>query len=237
MAHPQAPFGFSAGQQSPPHGSTARLAVAAEFQELVDAILICAAHAGIECGPHGRTPSSSAGRPAFRWRQPRAGCAGPSARVEGTTPANDDSGANRHRTGSIWVQEQRTRVAPRSDFAESLGKTGKSGEPARNRTENQQIKSLLLYQLSYGPTKGSQTSSFSVDRQTCQAPRRPNGAPGRIRTCDLWLRRPTLYPSELRAQSAFASPQRCIISRPPVSSTRHRKPHNRPPKHGAPGGT
>jgi hypothetical protein len=25
-------------------------------------------------------------------------------------------------------------------------------------------------------------------------------APGRIRTCDLWLRRPTLYPAELRAQ-------------------------------------
>lgn len=25
------------------------------------------------------------------------------------------------------------------------------------------------------------------------------GAPGRIRTCDLWLRRPTLYPTELRA--------------------------------------
>src|SRR5688500_7574586 len=25
------------------------------------------------------------------------------------------------------------------------------------------------------------------------------GAPDRIRTCDLWLRRPTLYPAELRA--------------------------------------
>src|SRR6266542_2019991 len=28
-----------------------------------------------------------------------------------------------------------------------------------------------------------------------------NGAPGRIRTCDLWLRRPTLYPAELRART------------------------------------
>ena len=27
------------------------------------------------------------------------------------------------------------------------------------------------------------------------------GAPGRIRTCDLWLRRPTLYPAELRARA------------------------------------
>jgi hypothetical protein len=26
-----------------------------------------------------------------------------------------------------------------------------------------------------------------------------SGAPGRIRTCGLWLRRPTLYPAELRA--------------------------------------
>ena len=28
-----------------------------------------------------------------------------------------------------------------------------------------------------------------------------DGAPGRIRTCDLWLRRPTLYPAELRARA------------------------------------
>src|ERR1043165_665923 len=27
-----------------------------------------------------------------------------------------------------------------------------------------------------------------------------NGAPGMIRTCDLWFRRPTLYPTELRAR-------------------------------------
>ena len=26
------------------------------------------------------------------------------------------------------------------------------------------------------------------------------GTPGRIRTCDLWLRKPTLYPAELRVQ-------------------------------------
>src|SRR6185295_3489156 len=30
------------------------------------------------------------------------------------------------------------------------------------------------------------------------------GAPGRIRTCGLWLRRPTLYPAELRALRSFA---------------------------------
>src|SRR5690606_24636480 len=30
-----------------------------------------------------------------------------------------------------------------------------------------------------------------------------NGAPDRIRTCDLWLRRPTLYPAELRVHALF----------------------------------
>jgi hypothetical protein len=49
--------------------------------------------------------------------------------------------ANRHRTGTIWVQAARMRLTPRRDLAESLGKTTKSGEPARSRTENQQIKS------------------------------------------------------------------------------------------------
>ena len=29
------------------------------------------------------------------------------------------------------------------------------------------------------------------------------GAPDRIRTCDLWLRKPTLYPTELRARHHF----------------------------------
>src|ERR1043165_1334033 len=60
-----------------------------------------------------------------------------------------------------------------------------NGEPGRNRTFNQQIKSLLLCQLSYGPTE-KLVGSCNV------------GAPGRIRTSDLWLRRPALYPAELR---------------------------------------
>src|SRR5919198_4355352 len=32
-----------------------------------------------------------------------------------------------------------------------------------------------------------------------RSPSIKRSAPGRIRTCDLWLRRPTLYPAELRA--------------------------------------
>lgn len=30
-----------------------------------------------------------------------------------------------------------------------------------------------------------------------------DGAPDRIRTCDLWLRRPVLYPTELQAHSTL----------------------------------
>ncbi len=34
-----------------------------------------------------------------------------------------------------------------------------------------------------------------------------NGAPGRSRTCGLWRRRPTLYPTELRARSCISKPE------------------------------
>jgi hypothetical protein len=61
---------------------------------------------------------------------------------------------NRHRTGSIWDQMRRLAIWARSDDAKSLRMTGFCGEPGRNRTFNQQIKSLLLCQLSYGPTRG-----------------------------------------------------------------------------------
>ena len=42
-----------------------------------------------------------------------------------------------------------------------------------------------------------------------------DGAPDRIRTCDLWLRRPTLYPTELRAPgwSARARTARTFVVR------------------------
>ena len=38
----------------------------------------------------------------------------------------------------------------------------------------------------------------------CQYDPVRNGAPERIRTFDLWLRRPTLYPAELRAHALSA---------------------------------
>src|SRR5262249_51889367 len=38
------------------------------------------------------------------------------------------------------------------------------------------------------------------------------GAPDRSRTCDLWLRKPTLYPTELRAHAAefYRAPRRGV---------------------------
>src|SRR5688572_1330306 len=47
------------------------------------------------------------------------------------------------------------------------------------------------------------SASFSSAPEFREArfPRAARSAPGRIRTCDLWLRRPTLYPAELRAHA------------------------------------
>ena len=54
---------------------------------------------------------------------------------------------------------------------------------SRNRTFNLRIKSPMLCQLSYAPTRRKRTNT-----------------PGRIRTCDPRIRSPMLYPAELRVQ-------------------------------------
>src|ERR1041384_2077274 len=87
----------------------------------------------------------------------------------------------------------------------SQDQRAKVGEPGRNRTFNQQIKSLLLCQLSYGPEQTAYvtraTSNVFPASTATLSNATTSGAPGRIRTCDLWLRRPTLYPAELRARN------------------------------------
>src|SRR6218665_3196146 len=40
-----------------------------------------------------------------------------------------------------------------------------------------------------------------------------NGAPDRIRTCDLWNRNPTLYPAELRVRAAAKRFARRLVRR------------------------
>jgi hypothetical protein len=63
------------------------------------------------------------------------------------------------RTADTGVSEPSQRVRVSGDDIASEGMAYPSnllsefGEPARNRTENLQIKSLLLCQLSYGPTR------------------------------------------------------------------------------------
>lgn len=47
-------------------------------------------------------------------------------------------------------------MARQPEPASEASVLAKAGEPEWNRTTNQQIKSLLLYQLSYGPTKSGE---------------------------------------------------------------------------------
>jgi hypothetical protein len=49
------------------------------------------------------------------------------------------------------------------------------------------------------PTVTSAQEGVTASHQ-CHTGMSKSGAPGRIRTCGLWLRRPTLYPAELRAR-------------------------------------
>ncbi len=62
--------------------------------------------------------------------------------------------------------------------------------------ENADLKKTLLQTRS---EIESREQSGAAASGSC--PRRKSGAPKRIRTSDLWLRRPTLYPTELRALS------------------------------------
>ena len=41
------------------------------------------------------------------------------------------------------------------------------------------------------------------ERLSVSQDKKSNGAPDRIRTCGLWYRKPTLYPTELRAHKKF----------------------------------
>ena len=61
-----------------------------------------------------------------------------------------------------------------------------------DRTHDNRYHKPVLYQLSYAHHK---TIALAVETATAGI-----GTPGRIRTCDLRLRRPLLYPTELRAQ-------------------------------------
>src|SRR6476659_8594644 len=80
--------------------------------------------------------------------------------------------------------------------SESLGK--RSGR-RKNRTFNKRIKSPLLYQLSYAPGTACLVSSVFVFVLCFLRGVRGGGASGGNRTPNPRLRRPMLYPIELRA--------------------------------------
>ena len=79
--------------------------------------------------------------------------------------------------------------------------TGKCGASDGDRTRDHGNHNPALYQLSYA-RHNSVLRPLAVVVTAggpCQYPVVTNGAPGRIRTCYPRLRRPMLYPNELRA--------------------------------------
>ena len=66
------------------------------------------------------------------------------------------------------------------------------GDRTRDRLDHNQE----LYQLSYAHREGGKSSGRGRRDETVRA-----NAPGKTRTCDIWLRRPALYPTELRGLS------------------------------------
>jgi hypothetical protein len=81
----------------------------------------------------------------------------------GGIPLCNVEGTDQILTGNPPVAENGSCVGLRGGCAlvvKIANLPSKSGEPARNRTENLQIKSLLLCQLSYGPTRREDESSL-----------------------------------------------------------------------------
>jgi hypothetical protein len=82
-----------------------------------------------------------------------------------------------------------------------------AAEPGRNRTYRLRV--CCSASRAIGPRAGSYKSSLSIHPACAGRARATGGASGRIRTCGLWLRRPTLYSAELRAHSVDG---RCLRS-------------------------
>ena len=62
-----------------------------------------------------------------------------------------------------------------------------------------------------------------------ERPNEASGAPGRSRTCDLWLRKPTLYPTELRARGRAGGFYRNVLAGLGAGGYNRRPPSSRPP--------
>ena len=91
------------------------------------------------------------------------------------------------------------------DSTASRGRRVKIGVADGNRTRDHRSHNPVLYQLSYShhcywampPAPPMCRTAIDIAARMLRA----SGAPGRIRTCDPRLRRPLLYPAELRARS------------------------------------
>ena len=89
-----------------------------------------------------------------------------------------------HAPARLLARCLRAPAAPRASPACSLYVlviAGVSGEPGRNRTFNQQIKSLLLCQLSYGPTRGGTRATLHDGHGHARPLMIPGASPSRKR--------------------------------------------------------
>ena len=86
-----------------------------------------------------------------------------------------------------YLKPARLPIPPLSRMCKCLMRNESYGVADGARTHDNQNHNLALYQLNYG-------HHMNV----------PPGAPGRTRTCNPRLRRPMLYPVELRAHCGFS---------------------------------
>ena len=87
---------------------------------------------------------------------------------------------------------------------DGLEPSGELGLPCRAHVDRARAPSELVDQLlplALGELERLLVDPLSGVSHDGESTTNPNTARGRVRTCDLWLRRPTLYPAELRARS------------------------------------
>ncbi len=79
--------------------------------------------------------------------------------------------------------------------------------------------------LASWPARRSSANQVTGGHRSESCPRdySQNGAPDRIRTCDLRLRKPSLYPTELRAHRHQISTTEASLRRIPAGASMHRR--------------
>jgi hypothetical protein len=104
------------------------------------------------------------------------------------------------RLSHVWVVHS-WRLTVTSDVHQGFGRCCRNDRSCRDLERQATLQKPRVRLRSFAASAG-QTSRAPIrsrPRRSSRGARAKSGAPGRIRTCGLWLRRPTLYPAELRA--------------------------------------